>query len=183
MPEGMHPLEIGSFATSVLALCVSIAAPFLVYRLLVNEVRVHQLKAAGLRATISRAMSCSFEGENEVVYASLLPEVCNEGSLPVCEVQLILEFRGREDSYFADVEVSLEPPLDFTKTISGKKMSISLDGAIAPGQQVTFEIQKGPFTRKIGEDREGGFSDLSGWIRSEATPAIPLMDLPVKSYF
>ncbi len=172
--EGTPLLDIGAFVLALLALIVSIVAPIVSYRYLQNDIRVQQLKASAVRVVSNEATnSTQGEGTKATVTRTKVLEIRHEGELPVGGVELIFERFENAPKLFEEIKFTVSPPVKYTKEIDGETLRLSLDQALAPKAKIQVTIRRTVARPKNG-NINGGMISLSAWIRTEATPAVPI---------
>ena len=169
-----------SIGISVVALIVSIVAPFILYQWYQNDVRIQQIKATSLDVyqTATSSAAISFSAENEETETTALASqihISNKGSLPVDGIELILKHRD-DEKFFDSFYVNVYPPVAFKKSLVDGRLSIEFEKPLPPKQKVTIHIE----SSKTGKDVVGtiDFSSIEAWIRSEALPTTPVKLTP-----
>lgn len=166
-------LDFVAVIVAVLALIVAIVAPLVTYFALQNDIRIQQLKATALRVSDYAMGGHILEDGKHAYVQTFIVQIIHEGQLPVDSVEVIFDYKGDTEKYFNDVEITTDPPLAYEKTIKGNVLTVSFTSPLAPGEDVSLSIEK-IFVPKEGE-QIFDFPKLQAWLRSEATPAVPIL--------
>jgi hypothetical protein len=173
MAKESKALDVAALIVSILAFLASLGSPFIVYHYLQNDVRIQRLKAKALRASalVHPLPKEKLDGTKTILWRVEIT-IAQEGEIPVGGVEAIAEaWEPASRDFFKDAELQILPHYKATVENSGDKIAVFFENAIPPGERVTLVIHKEVAVKDFSTS-----PDFQAWVRSEASPAIPLLN-------
>jgi hypothetical protein len=155
---------------SIVAVTIAVVMPLATYKWMQNDVRIQRMKASSLRAASKAASSTSTTVDPGYVHKTVFVRITNDGELPVGRVEVILEHDGMERGFFQNTKVTAKPYYDVRSKVCDSAFVATLEKPLPPGEVVTLI-----FSNRFELGHE---SELLAWVRSEASPAVPIQGLP-----
>lgn len=174
--ERANAMEIASFVMSVVACILAIVMPYATYTWMQNEVRLQKIKATSLRAfsTSASGISTAPNGATSISKTTFI-RIVNDGDLPIDQVEVIFEDDAGQKDFFEETSVTTDPYRKVRTELSDCTLVAAFEKPLPPRELVTLAFHK---TFKF-KDNELDPDDkrLLVWVRSEASPAIPIHGL------
>ena len=74
---------------------------------------------------------------------------------------------------FEEIKFTVSPPVKYAKDIDGKTLRLSFEQALAPNEKIQVTINR-TVASPNNDIINGGMIPLSAWIKTEATPPVPI---------